>query len=163
MPVYSYVARDVKGQLVTGSTAGADVTIVRRELRENGLFVVALSQQRESESLGARWARMRGVKLADLVIFSQQLATMVGAGLPIVECLHELIEETENQALRMALVQIIQDILAGSTLSQALARHPRIFSELFVALVQAGEVGGVLEHTLASIAENLDKEQELRE
>ncbi|NIM05337.1 MAG: type II secretion system F family protein [Armatimonadetes bacterium] len=163
MPVYSYVARDTQGQLVTGSTAGADVTIVRRDLRENGYYVVSLSEQREAESLSARWARFRGVKLGDLVIFSQQLATMVGAGLPIVECLYELIEETENQALRMALVQVTQDILAGSTFSQALSRHPRIFSELFVALVHAGEVGGVLDQTLVSIADNLDKEQELRE
>jgi len=163
MPVFSYVARDLAGQLITGSTAGANDTIVRNELRENGLFVVNLAEQREREGLSARWARFRGVKLTDLVIFSQQLSTMIGAGLPIVECLHELIEETENPALRMALVQITQDILAGSTLSQALSRHPRIFSELFVALVQAGEIGGVLDHTLVTIAANLDKELELRE
>jgi type IV pilus assembly protein PilC len=163
MPVFSYVARDTRGQLVTGSTAGADAQIVRRDLRENGFYVISLSEQREAESLSERWARFRGVKLADLVIFSQQLSTMVAAGLPIVECLYELIDETENPALRMALVQITQDILAGSTFSQALSRHPKIFSELFVALVHAGEIGGVLDQSLVSIAENLDKEQELRE
>jgi len=163
MPVFSYVARDFRGQMVLGSTAGPDATVVRRNLRENGLYVLTLSERREREGLGARWARFRGVKLGDLVVFSQQLATMVGAGLPIVECLHELTEETENPALRMALVQITQDILSGSTLSQALARHPRIFSELFIALVHAGEVGGVLDQSLVRIAENLDREQELRE
>lgn len=163
MPVFSYVARDIKGQLVSGSTAGADEIIVRRDLRENGLYIISLAEQQAREGLAVRWARLRGVRLGDLVIFSQQLATMVGAGLPIVECLHELIEETENPALRMALVQVTQDILAGSTLSQALARHPRIFSELFVALVHAGEIGGVLDQTLNNIATNLDKELELRE
>ena len=163
MPVFSYVARDIKGQLVSGSTAGADEVIVRRDLRENGLYIISLAEQQAREGLAVRWARLRGVRLGDLVIFSQQLATMVGAGLPIVECLHELIEETENPALRMALVQVTQDILAGSTLSQALARHPRIFSELFVALVHAGEIGGVLDQTLNNIATNLDKELELRE
>jgi len=163
MPTYTYVARDGKGQPVTGSKHGADITAVRRELRDNNLFVVSLHEEHEKESLSVRWARFRGVKLSDLVIFSQQLATMVGAGLPIVECLYELIEETENPALRAALVQVTQDILAGSTFSQALARHPKIFSELFVALVHAGEIGGVLDQTLATIAENLDKEQELRE
>jgi len=163
MPVYKYVARDVQGQLVTGSVAGADDVMVRRDLRDNGLYVISLSDQREREGLAGWWARMRGVKLGDMVIFSQQLSTMVGAGLPIIECLHELIDETENLALRRALVQIVRDIQAGTTFSQALSRHPRIFSEMFVALVHAGEVGGVLEHSLQSIAESLDKEMELRE
>lgn len=163
MPVYKYVARDVQGQLVTGSVAGADDVMVRRDLRDNGLYVISLTDQREREGLAGWWARMRGVKLGDMVIFSQQLSTMVGAGLPIIECLHELIDETENLALRRALVQIVRDIQAGTTFSQALSRHPRIFSEMFVALVHAGEVGGVLEHSLQSIAESLDKEMELRE
>lgn len=163
MPVYKYIARDVQGQRVAGSVAGADETIVRRELRESGLYVISIADQREREGLAGWWARMRGVKLGDMVVFSQQLSTMVGAGLPIIECLHELIDEAENQALRRALVQIVRDIQAGATFSHALSRHPRIFSEMFVALVQAGEIGGVLEHSLASIAESLDKEQELRE
>jgi len=163
MPVFIYTARDTDGALVTGNTAGATEAIVRRELRENGLYVVALAEHREREGLSDWWARVRGVKLGDLVVFSQQLSTMVGAGLPILECLHELMTETENPALRRALARVAQDVQAGSTFSQALARHPRIFSELFVSLVQAGEIGGVLEMTLARIAENLDKEQELRE
>lgn len=163
MAVFTYVARDVDGALVTGSTAGADEAMVRRDLRNGGLYIVSLTEQRERESLADRWARWRGVKLGDLVVFSQQLSSMVAAGIPIVECLHELIDETENPCLRRALVKVVQDIQSGSTFSQALARHPRTFPELFVALVHAGEVGGVLEHSLQSIAENLDKEMELRE
>jgi type IV pilus assembly protein PilC len=163
MPVYSYTARDVDGQLVTGSTAAAHETIVRRELRENGLYVITLAEQVEREGFAGWWARMRGVKLGDLVVFSQQLATMVGAGLPILESLYELIDETESPPLRRALQQIARDIQSGSTFSQALARHPKVFPELFVALVQAGEIGGVLEQSLDAIAESLDKEQELRE
>ena len=163
MPVFSYTARDIEGALVTGNTAGASEAIVRRELRENGLYVVNLTEHRERETLSDWWAHVRGVKLGDLVVFSQQLSTMIGAGLPILECLHELVNETESPPLRRALVRVTQDIQAGSTFSQALARHPRVFSELFVSLVQAGETGGVLEMTLQRIAENLDKEQELRE
>jgi type IV pilus assembly protein PilC len=163
MPVYSYTARDVDGQLVTGSTAAAHETIVRRELRENGLYVISLTEQVEREGFAGWFARVRGVRLGDLVVFSQQLATMVGAGLPILECLHELIDETESPPLRRALQQITRDIQAGATFSQALARHPKVFPELFVALVQAGEIGGVLEQSLDAIAESLDKEQELRE
>lgn len=163
MPVYSYTARDMDGALVTGNTAGASEVMVRRDLRDNGLFVVSLTEHRERESLSDRFAHLRGVKLGDLVVFSQQLSTMVGAGLPIIECLHELVNETESPPLRRALMRVVQDVQSGSTFSQALARHPRIFSELFVALVQAGETGGVLEATLQRIAEALDKEQELRE
>jgi len=163
MSVYSYVARDTDGGLVTGTSAGADEAIVRRELRDNGLYIVSLATRRERESLSDRLARLRGVRLGDLVVFSQQLAAMISAGIPILECLHELIEETDNPALCRALVKVAQDIQTGSTFSQALARHPRIFSELFVALVHAGEVGGVLEMALHNIADNLDKEMELRE
>lgn len=163
MAVFSYVARDIDGGLVTGTTAGPDELIVRRELRDNGLYIVTLTEQREREGLSDHLAHLRGVKLGDLVVFSQQLAAMVSAGIPILECLHELIEETDNPALRRALIKVAQDIQAGSTFSQALARHPRIFSELFVALVHAGEIGGVLEQSLHNIADNLDKEMELRE
>jgi type IV pilus assembly protein PilC len=163
MAVFSYLARDLDGGLVTGATAGVDEVMVRRELRGNGLYVISLTENRERENLGARLARLRGVRLGDLVVFSQQLAAMVSAGIPILECLHELIEETDNPALHRALVKVAQDIQAGSTFSQALARHPRIFSELFVALVHAGETGGVLEASLHNIADNLDKEMELRE
>lgn len=163
MPVFSYTARDIEGAIVTGNTAGASEQLVRRELRENGLYVVTIVEHRERQSLGEWWATVRGVKLGDLVVFSQQLSTMVGAGLPILECLHELVNETESPPLRRALAKIAQDVQAGSTFSQALARHPKIFSELFVSLVHAGETGGVLEMTLQRIAESLDKEQELRE
>lgn len=163
MPVYRYVARDIQGQLVTGSVGGADETIARRDLRENGLYIISLVDQRERKGFSHWWAQLRGVKLTDMVIFSQQLSTMVAAGLPIIECLHELIDETENPVLRQALLEVARDIQSGSTFSQAIAHHPRIFSEMYVALVHAGEVGGVLEQSLASMAEALDKEQELRE
>jgi type IV pilus assembly protein PilC len=157
------VARDIQGQLVTGSVGGADETIARRDLRENGLYIISLVDQRERKGFSHWWAQLRGVKLTDMVIFSQQLSTMVAAGLPIIECLHELIDETENPVLRQALLEVARDIQSGSTFSQAIAHHPRIFSEMYVALVHAGEVGGVLEQSLASMAEALDKEQELRE
>lgn len=163
MPVYSYTARDADGALVTGSTAGATEAFVRRQLRDNGLYLVSLTEHREREGLGSWYQRMRGVKLGDMVIFSQQLSTMVSAGLPILECLHELVGDTESVPLRRALTQIAQDIQAGSTFSQAMSRHPRVFSDLYVALVQAGETGGVLEQSLDHMAQNLDREMELRE
>ncbi|MFB3880104.1 MAG: type II secretion system F family protein [Armatimonadota bacterium] len=163
MPVYSYTARDIDGALAVGSTAGANEGTVRRELRENGLFVITLEEQIEREQFGDRLARLRRVKLGDLVVFSQQLAAMVGAGIPVIECLHDLVEETESRVLRKALQQVVRDVQAGSTFSQALARHPHVFNDLIIALVHAGEVGGVLEHTLQRLADDLDKEQELRE
>jgi type IV pilus assembly protein PilC len=163
MPVYTYRARDVDGQLVDGSTAAADEFIAREGLRENGLYVVSLVEQAEREGLAGWFAQRRGVKLGDLVIFSQQLAAMVGAGIPILECLHELIEGTDSPALRRAIQQVSRDVQSGATFSQALARHPRIFSELFVSLVHAGEIGGVLDESLNAVADDLDKEQELRE
>jgi len=163
MPVYTYTARDINGTLSVGSTAGPNEAAVRRELREGGLFVITLEEQVEREGFGELLGRLRRVKLGDLVVFSQQLAAMVGAGIPVIECLHDLVEETESRVLRRALQQVVRDVQGGATLSQALARHPYVFSDLIIALVHAGEVGGVLEQTLQRLAEDLDKEQELRE
>lgn len=120
---------------------------------------VALTPAGKRRLLPAR----RRVTLGDMVVMSRQLATLVGAGLPIVEALFAVSAQTENPLLLQTLNQVRADVLAGSTLSEAMSRHPRIFNEMYVALVQAGEAGGVLEETLERAAIQFDKEAELRE
>ncbi|MGC8667366.1 MAG: type II secretion system F family protein [Chthonomonadales bacterium] len=163
MPSYQYIARDRSGKQVQGSLAGTDERAVREQLRRKDLFVTSISEQRQSAAPGSRGFRRRKVSLNDMVVMSRQLATLVHAGLPLVECLHTLAAQTQNPLLKQALTEVRNDVLAGSTFTDALAKHPRIFSELYQALARAGEVAGALDETLHVAAEQLDKEQELRE
>jgi type IV pilus assembly protein PilC len=162
MPTYQYAARDKSGKSVAGTLAAADERSVRDQLRRKDLYVTRISTPRQSSgalTLGSQ----RKVGLNDMVVMSRQLATLVRAGLPLVQCLDAIISQTQNRALKAALTEIRGDVLAGSTFSESLAKHPRVFSELYQALSRAGELAGALDDTLHTAAEQLDKEMELKE
>jgi type IV pilus assembly protein PilC len=163
MPSYAYLARDRAGKQVAGTVSGADERGVREQLRRKDLFVTTLTAQRQSAQPGQGAFKKKKVGLNDMVVMSRQLATLVRAGLPLVESLGALVNQTQNLTLKAALTDIRQDVLAGSTFSAALGKHPAIFSELYQSLAQAGETAGALDETLQTAAEQLDKEQELRE
>lgn len=167
MPTYAYTARDRNGNPVQGVVISADIDTVRELLRERDLFLTSAVEQGSAlpqESTGVR-VRYRGrrVRIGDMVVMSRQLATLVRAGLPLNECLYTTALQSENQYLREVLHQVRRDVLGGSSLAEAVARHPNVFPELYVALVRAGEAGGVLDETLDIAAEQFDKEAELRE
>jgi type IV pilus assembly protein PilC len=162
MPAYLYQARDKTGRTVKGSVSAHDERAVREQLRSKDLYVTVLNlDKRTGDKPFSRKAKKVG--LPDMVIMSRQLATLVRAGLPLVDSIYTLANQTQNAMLKQALFEIRQDILAGSTFSNALAKHPAIFSELYQALAQAGEVAGALDETLQVAAEQIDKEQELKE
>lgn len=163
MPSYHYVARDRNGKLVRGILAGVDERAVRDQLRRKDLYVTTLTVQKQAGGQQSSLFTKKKVGLNDMVVMSRQLATLVRAGLPLVDCLFTLVSQTQNSTLRSALSDIRTDVLAGSTFSDALAKHPKIFSELYQSLARAGEVAGALDETLQVAAEQLDKEQELRE
>ena len=163
MPAYAYEACDIYGRRVQGALSGPSEGHIREQLRDDGLFVLKVKEQETRATLADWWQKRRRVGLADLVVMSQQLSTMIAAGLPLVESLSELIDQTENKVLREALIQVNREVQVGSTFSQALARHPLIFSPLFISLVHAGEVGGLLDEVLQRLAEQLDSELELRQ
>jgi len=163
MPSFEYVARDRAGKKVTGSLAGIDERAVREQLRRKDLFVTSISVQRQASTQAGSAIKKKKVTLNDMVVMSRQLATLVRAGLPLVDCLYTLISQTQNPTLKNALTEIRNDVLAGSTFSDALAKHPKIFSELYQSLAHAGEVAGALDETLQVAADQLDKEQQLRE
>lgn len=165
MPTYSYTARDRSGKAITGVQVGEDTDSVRALLRERELYLtsIAAATQRESASGLSQPVWQRRLRGSDMVVFSRQLATLMRSGLPINECLHSVAQQTENPYLREVLDQVRLDILSGGSLGESLARHPRVFSELFVALVRAGEAGGVLEETLETAAEQYDREADMRE
>ncbi|MNX89091.1 putative type II secretion system protein F [compost metagenome] len=168
MPTYLYRAVDLESQKqVEGSIEAQDDREARGALRSRGILPLHMAPL-ESESPGPGWlmrivevATFRPVKAGELSIFIQQLAALIDAGLPIVEVMVILEDQVSNPTLRAAIAEIRKDLLGGTMLSEALARHPRVFSPLFVSLAQAGEVSGALSVMLARLAETTEKNLEI--
>src|SRR5215211_3016499 len=133
---------------------------VAQELRQQGLLVIDVKEQ--SVANKDILAPFKRIKLGDIVIFSRQLATMINAGLSIVRALYVLSEQTENPKLKEVVVAVRKDVEAGTSLSEALEKHPKVFSRLYVEMVKAGEVGGVLDGVLLRLADQLEREQDLK-
>jgi type IV pilus assembly protein PilC len=133
---------------------------VAHELRQQGLLVIDVKEQ----SVGQKdiLEPFKRIKLADLVVFSRQLATMINAGLPIVRALYVLSEQTQNPKLKDVVVAVRKDVEAGSSLSQVLEKQPEVFSRLYVEMVKAGEIGGILDGVLLRLADQLERDQDLR-
>ncbi|MGH3088105.1 MAG: type II secretion system F family protein [Rubrobacteraceae bacterium] len=160
MAVYSYKARDRKGRIREDTVEGANVGAVAAGLRQEGLLVITVKEQ----NVGQKdiLEPFKKVRLSDLVIFTRQFSTMINAGLPIVRALRTLSEQTPNKKLKDVIDQVRSDVESGLALSEALEKHPDIFSRLYVEMVRAGEIGGVLDEVLLRVASQLEKDQELR-
>src|SRR5918911_31995 len=142
MALYTYKALDKQGEIVQDKTEGSGEMAVVHELRQQGLLVIDVKEQSVAQK--DILAPFKGIRLADLVIFSRQLATMINAGLPIVRALYILSEQTENPKLVDVVVAVRKDVEAGLSLSESLEKHPEVFSRLYVQMVKAGEIGGIL-------------------
>src|SRR5215203_3457263 len=160
MALYTYRALDKQGEVIQDNLEGSGEMAVAHELRQQGLMVIDVKE--ESAAQKDILAPFKGIKLSDLVIFSRQLATMINAGLPIVRALYILSEQTENPKLNDVVVAVRKDVEAGLSLSEALEKHPDAFSRLYVEMVKAGEIGGILDGVLLRIADQLEKDQDLR-
>src|SRR5829696_6453230 len=160
MALYTFRALDPEGEIVQDKLEGSGTMAVAHELRQQGLMVIEVKEQ----SVGQKdiLAPFKGIKLGDLVVFSRQLATMINAGLPIVRSLYVLSEQTENPKLKDVVVGVRKDVEAGSSLSEALEKHPEVFSRLYVEMVKAGEIGGMLDGVLLRLADQLERDQDLR-
>jgi type IV pilus assembly protein PilC len=133
---------------------------VATTLREQGLLVIDVKEQ----SVGQKdiLEPFKKVKLNDLVVFTRQFATMINAGLPIVRALHVLYEQTSNKKLKETLDDVRKEVEAGLARSEALEKHPKVFSRLYTEMVRAGEIGGILDDVFLRVAGQLEKDQELR-
>src|SRR5215216_5099653 len=160
MALYTYRALDKQGEIIQDKLEGSGEMAVVHELRQQGLLVIDVKEQSAAQK--DILAPFKGIKLADLVIFSRQLATMINAGLPIVRALYILSEQTENPKLNDVVVAVRKDVEAGSSLSEALEKHPETFSRLYTEMVKAGEIGGILDGVLLRLADQLERDQELR-
>src|SRR5919107_785686 len=160
MALYTYKAMDKQGEVVQDKLEGSGELAVAHELRQQGLLVIDVKEQ--SVANQDILAPFKGIKLADLVVFSRQLSTMINAGLPIVRALYILSEQTENPKLVDVVVAVRKDVEAGLSLSESLEKHPEVFSRLYTEMVKAGEIGGMLDGVLLRIADQLEREQDLR-
>jgi type IV pilus assembly protein PilC len=159
MPYYAYTAIDASGKTVRSTMEADNEAIVLSKLRENSMQIVEVRQSSRPSSLTIGKAKM---KAKSLVIFSRQFATMIDAGIPILRCLEILTSQTKDPALRPALEAVAQDVKAGSALNEALAKHPQCFSKLYVNMIRAAELGGILDIILDRLAGFLEYEAEVK-
>jgi type IV pilus assembly protein PilC len=159
MASYAYSAINAAGLELTGEVNAADLNAARETLRVRGLLATDLTEK-PSATEGIR--AVKKVKPKSLQIFSRQFATMIEAGLNVVTALVILEEQTEDKKLAVVISEVRADVEGGLLLSEALARHPRIFSRLFVSMVEAGEAAGILDVVLDRVAFQIEKETQIK-
>lgn len=160
---YLYKARNANGQIITGQMEAEDAKVVVLRLREQGCLIINIAEQKVKQALTIELPWGKKVTLKDLAVFCRQFATMLAAGLPIINCLSVLLEQTEKRKLKNILAEITSDIESGNTLSQAFGKHPKNFPQLFISLLQVGETTGTLDNIFDRLAVYYEKEYELKE
>jgi len=158
MKRFNYKAKDKVGRLVTGEVEAADQRDAARLVRGKGLYVISVNPKIDNPISLIRNFQER-ITPSDIATFTRQLSTMINSGLPITEALLILRSQSKG-SMQKVVGQILADVEAGESLSNALSRHPKIFSTTYMALVKSGEVGGVLDAVLLRLADNLEKQQE---
>jgi type IV pilus assembly protein PilC len=158
---YDYKVRDRSGNLVSGQLIGDSESLVLQKLREQGMTPVEVKKANAGMKMEIN-LRPGKVKLKQIAIFCRQFATMVNSGLPILRALSILGDQTEEKELQKVLVEVRAEIEQGSSLSNAMAKHPKAFNNLFISMVKAGETGGVLDDVLLKLADTIEQEVELR-
>ncbi len=161
MPVYLWVAETRKGRKLKGEIEAADERIAMTQLRRRNLTVKKLKPKPKDLFEDVSFLQPKVTK-KDIVIFTRQFSTMIDAGLPLVQGLSILADQTENKTFRGILKQISKDVEGGSTLAEAMKKHPKIFDDLFVNLVAAGEVGGILDTIMRRLATFIEKAEKLK-
>ncbi|MBA2624609.1 MAG: type II secretion system F family protein [Acidimicrobiia bacterium] len=161
---FAYKVRDREGRLVEGNLEADSSDLVAGKLRSMGYVPIAI--ERGDSSALKKDVKLPGiggkVKQKDVAVFCRQFATMINAGLSLIRALGILEEQTENKKLAETAKAVRLDVEKGASLAQALGRHPKVFNRLFVAMVKAGETGGVLDGVLQSLASTIEKQVELK-
>lgn len=161
---YTYKVRDRAGKLVEGKLEADSQPLVVSKLRSMGYMPISV--EREQGAALQKELKLPGfgdkVKVKDVALFARQFATMISAGLTLLRALAILEEQGENKALSKVVGQVRHDIETGLSISAALSKHPKVFSQLFVAMVKSGEAGGNLDEVLVRLADTMEKQVALR-
>ena len=154
MPTFAYTARTLGGELKSATMEAASRDDVVAQLKRQRLIIVKVDQEKAKKRPGR-------IKTRDIVIFTRQFSTMINAGLPLVQAMGILAEQSENPSLREVTKQVVFDVESGNTVADALRKHPSAFSELYVNMVAAGEAGGILDTILMRLAIFMEKNDAL--
>jgi type IV pilus assembly protein PilC len=160
MPIFVWKGRTRNGDVRSGETEAANEQALAAMLRQQGVTLQKATPKSAGLSLNISFGT--GVSTDDLVVFTRQFATMIDAGLPLVQCLDILGTTTENQRFSKVLLDVKGHVESGETFSRSLARHPKVFDDLFVNLVAAGEIGGILDTIMNRLAIFIEKSVKLK-
>jgi type IV pilus assembly protein PilC len=160
MSTYVFKAMDLAGVKARGEVEADSKQAVSDQLKSRGLIVLDIADKHASREIELGF--LKSVKASELAVFARQLSTMISSGMSILRSLYVLEEQTESKFLKETIVSVRKDVEAGLPLSDSMARHPKVFNPLFVAMTQAGEMGGVLEDALLRVASQLEKDASLR-
>ncbi|RIL05839.1 MAG: pilus assembly protein PilC [Proteobacteria bacterium] len=160
MPVFAWEGRTRQGQVKKGVIEAATEAAAMMQLRAQAIIPTAV-RPKAARSFELGFLK-KGVKTRDLVVFTRQFATMIDAGLPLVQCLDIQAEQQQNKSFGEVLGKVKSDVEQGSTFAESLGKHPRVFDELYVNLVTAGEIGGVLDTILNRLSAYLEKADQLK-
>jgi type IV pilus assembly protein PilC len=162
MASFAYSAINAQGAVMNGILSAPDVDAARDQLRTKGLLAQRLEQTGETDEAAASGGFRKKVSPRALQIFSRQFATMIEAGLSVVAALTILEEQTVDKRLAEVVVAVREDVEGGSLLSEAMSMHPKVFSRLYIAMVEAGEAAGVLDQVLDRVAYQIEKETQIK-
>ncbi len=165
MSTYKYTARDQEGGSVSGKISSDNESMVVAELRKRNLIIISIEEEKTSSGHASAPKIKKGkkVKSEDLVVFTRQFATMIDAGIPILQALEALGEQASSLTFKQTISTIRQDIQLGNNLSAAFAKHSQIFDQLYVNMLNVGETGGVLSSILDRVALYLEKTEKLKQ
>jgi type IV pilus assembly protein PilC len=168
MPKFSYTAVDSRGKQANGVVEATDQNEAIAQIRQRGFYPQRLDETKEAVTTtdtggGPKFKRKTGrVKMKILTTFTRQLATLIDAGLPLLRSLNTLSKQEKNPVMRTTMSNLAESVESGSTFSEALSQHPFIFNKLYINMVKAGELGGVLEIVLSRLAEFQEKAQKIK-
>jgi type IV pilus assembly protein PilC len=159
---FAFRAMDVAGAATAGEVEAESKAQVTEQLRQRGLIVLDVSQKREPFKIEDLFNRWKGIDVRELAVFSRQFATLVASGMPMLRTLYTLEQQTQDERIKDAIAGVRADVEAGSTLEQAMERHPDVFDRLYRAMVRSGEQSGRLEDALDRVAYQVEKADALR-
>ncbi len=159
---FAFRAMDLAGTSSSGEIVAESKASVTEQLRQRGLIVLDVSEKSNPLNIEDIFKKWQGVDMRELAIFSRQFATLIASGMPMLRTLHTLEEQTQDEQIKEAVAGVRADVEAGSTLEQAMQRHPKVFDRLFRAMVRSGEQSGRLEEAMDQIAYQVEKADALR-
>ena len=164
MATFDYKARDPKGAVISGTLEAVSEDMVVSKLRDQGFFIIEINRFKEAKTGGKGFniTLFSRIKARDMVIFTRQFSTLINSGMSLIESLVVLEKQTTNEKFTKVLTSIRRGIESGFSLSESMVKHPKVFSKLYISLIKAGESGGILDDTMNSLSDFLEKEDDIR-